>query len=55
MGGSSFIEDLYQQLLGVVPGPNDRQSPSKWIVNLTWFRYIICGQLEAQLTEKRLL
>ncbi|RYR49087.1 hypothetical protein Ahy_A07g035380 [Arachis hypogaea] len=24
-------------LLGVIPGPNDRQSQTKWTVKLTWF------------------
>ncbi|MED6204327.1 hypothetical protein PIB30_008144 [Stylosanthes scabra] len=29
------MEDLCQQLLGVVPGENDRHAAGKWVVNMT--------------------
>ncbi|QHN76499.1 uncharacterized protein DS421_19g644400 [Arachis hypogaea] len=31
------IEEICEQLLGVVPGTDDRQSQTKWTVKLTWF------------------
>ncbi|KAL4277287.1 hypothetical protein AHAS_Ahas20G0292100 [Arachis hypogaea] len=31
------IENFCQQLLGIVPGADDRQSQTKWTVKLTWF------------------
>ncbi|KAL4322232.1 hypothetical protein AHAS_Ahas14G0189900 [Arachis hypogaea] len=32
------IKEFCEQLLGVVPGPDDRQSHTKWTVKLTWFQ-----------------
>ncbi|XP_016185808.1 protein MAIN-LIKE 1-like [Arachis ipaensis] len=49
------IEDLCQQLLGVVPSPEDRQSQTKWTVKFTWFHNTVCGELEQDATEERLL
>ncbi|QHO27396.1 uncharacterized protein DS421_7g207650 [Arachis hypogaea] len=49
------IEELCQQILGVVPGPEDRQSQTKWTVKLTWFHNTICGELEQDATKERLL
>ncbi|QHN82552.1 uncharacterized protein DS421_20g696850 [Arachis hypogaea] len=49
------IEDFCQEVLGVVLGANDRQSQTKWTVKLTWFLNTICGELEQDATEERLL
>ncbi|RYQ84513.1 hypothetical protein Ahy_B10g103890 [Arachis hypogaea] len=43
------------EVLGVVLGANDRQSQTKWTVKLTWFLNTICGELEQDATEERLL
>ncbi|KAL4344160.1 hypothetical protein AHAS_Ahas11G0150600 [Arachis hypogaea] len=49
------LQDLAYQLglridgdlvLGVVPGPDDRQSQTKWTVKLTWFHNTVIGELE---------
>ncbi|XP_057719850.1 protein MAIN-LIKE 1-like [Arachis stenosperma] len=50
-----IIEDFCQQLLGVVPGADDRQSQTKWTVKLTWFLNTVCGELEQNATKERLL
>ncbi|XP_020979617.1 serine/threonine-protein phosphatase 7 long form homolog [Arachis ipaensis] len=50
-----MIEDFCQQLLGVIPSPDDRQSQTKWIVKLTWFHNTVCEELEQDATEERLL
>ncbi|KAL4345079.1 hypothetical protein AHAS_Ahas11G0242500 [Arachis hypogaea] len=49
------IEDFCQQLLGIVLGPEDRQSQTKWTVKLSWFQNTICGDVEEDPTEERLL
>ncbi|RYR46787.1 hypothetical protein Ahy_A07g032602 [Arachis hypogaea] len=49
------IEELCEQILGVVLGPDDRQSQTKWTVKLTWFHNTICGELEQDATEERLI
>ncbi|RYR12480.1 protein MAIN-LIKE 1-like [Arachis ipaensis] len=49
------IEELCEQILGAVPGPDDRQSQTKWTVKLTRFHNTICGELEQDATEERLL
>ncbi|RYR61284.1 hypothetical protein Ahy_A04g018435 [Arachis hypogaea] len=49
------IEDICQQLLGVVPSPEDRQSQTKWTVKLNWFQNTVCGDLEEDAIEDRLL
>ncbi|MED6113613.1 hypothetical protein PIB30_072507 [Stylosanthes scabra] len=49
------MEDLYQQLLGVVPGENDRQAEGKWVVNMTWFRDKVCQGVGDDATEERLM
>ncbi|RYR25488.1 hypothetical protein Ahy_B02g059276 [Arachis hypogaea] len=36
------IEELCEQILGVVPDLDDRQSQTKWTVKLTWFYNTIC-------------
>ncbi|RYR75053.1 hypothetical protein Ahy_A02g009759 isoform B [Arachis hypogaea] len=48
------IEELCEQILGVVPGPEDRQSQTKWTVKLTWFHNTVCRELEQDATEERL-
>ncbi|RYQ99732.1 hypothetical protein Ahy_B07g087720 [Arachis hypogaea] len=42
-------------ILGVVPGPKDRQSQTKWTMKLTWFHNTVCGELEQDATEERLM
>ncbi|KAL4289348.1 hypothetical protein AHAS_Ahas19G0377200 [Arachis hypogaea] len=42
------IEKLCEQILGVVPDPEDRQSQTKWTVKLTWFH-------NTDATEERLM
>ncbi|RYR14834.1 hypothetical protein Ahy_B04g071538 [Arachis hypogaea] len=42
------IKEFCEQLLGVVPGPDDRQSHTKWTVKLTWFQ-------NTDATEERLM
>ncbi|MED6148696.1 hypothetical protein PIB30_055273 [Stylosanthes scabra] len=49
------MEDLYQQLLGSVPGENDRQAEGKWVVKLSWFRDRICQGLGDDPTDERLM
>ncbi|RYQ87749.1 hypothetical protein Ahy_B09g095285 [Arachis hypogaea] len=49
------IEELCEQILGVVPGPEDRQSQTKWTVKLTWFHNTVCGELEQDATEERIM
>ncbi|MED6197945.1 hypothetical protein PIB30_061606 [Stylosanthes scabra] len=49
------IEDLCQQLLGAVPGENDRQAAGKWVVNMTWFRDRVCQGVGEDATEERLM
>ncbi|XP_016173378.2 protein MAIN-LIKE 1-like [Arachis ipaensis] len=49
------IEDFCQQLLDVVPGLEDRQSQTKWIVKLTWFLNTVCGELEQDATKVHFL
>ncbi|RYR34577.1 hypothetical protein Ahy_A10g049527 [Arachis hypogaea] len=41
--------------MGVVPGAEDKQSQTKWTVKLTWFLNTVCGELEKDATEERLL
>ncbi|XP_057734469.1 protein MAIN-LIKE 1-like [Arachis stenosperma] len=48
-------EELCEQTLGVVPSREDRQSQTKWIVKLTWFHNMICGELEQNATEEYLM
>ncbi|XP_025634379.1 protein MAIN-LIKE 1-like [Arachis hypogaea] len=49
------IEELCEQILGVVPGLEDRQSQTKSTVKLTWFHNTVCGELEQDATEERLI
>ncbi|KAL4286827.1 hypothetical protein AHAS_Ahas19G0125100 [Arachis hypogaea] len=49
------IEELCEQILGVVPVPKDRQSQTKWTVKLTWFHNTVCGELEQDATEEPLM
>ncbi|RYR40833.1 hypothetical protein Ahy_A09g046577 [Arachis hypogaea] len=49
------IEELCKQIMGVVLGPEDRQSQTKWTVKLTWFQNTVCGELEQDVTEERLM
>ncbi|RYR26351.1 hypothetical protein Ahy_B02g060584 isoform A [Arachis hypogaea] len=35
--------------------PEDRQSQTKWTVKFTWFHNTVCGELEQDATEERLL
>ncbi|XP_057742930.1 protein MAIN-LIKE 1-like [Arachis stenosperma] len=49
------IEELCEQILGVVFGPEDRQSQTKWTVKLTWFHNMVCGELEQDATVERLM
>ncbi|RYR27918.1 hypothetical protein Ahy_B01g051993 [Arachis hypogaea] len=49
------IENLCQQLLGTILGPDDRQSQTKWTVKLTWFHNTVCRELEQDATAERLL
>ncbi|QHO25717.1 protein MAIN-LIKE 1-like [Arachis hypogaea] len=49
------IEELHQQLLGAISGPDDRQSQIRWTVKLTWFHNTVCGELEQDATVERLL
>ncbi|KAL4398464.1 hypothetical protein AHAS_Ahas01G0294500 [Arachis hypogaea] len=41
--------------MSVVPDLDDRQSQTKWTMNLTWFHNTVCGELEQDATEERLL
>ncbi|KAL4321846.1 Serine/threonine-protein phosphatase [Arachis hypogaea] len=47
------IEELCEHILGVVPGPEDRQSQMKWTVKLIWFHNTVCRELEQDATEER--
>ncbi|XP_057733821.1 protein MAIN-LIKE 1-like [Arachis stenosperma] len=49
------IEELCEQILSVIPGLEDRQSQTKWTVKLTWFHSTVCGELEQDATEERLM
>ncbi|XP_020959173.1 protein MAIN-LIKE 1-like [Arachis ipaensis] len=49
------IEELCEQILGVVPDSDDRQSQTKWTVKLTWFHNTVCGEMEQDATEERLM
>ncbi|XP_057734767.1 protein MAIN-LIKE 1-like [Arachis stenosperma] len=49
------IRELCEQILGIVSGPEDRQSQTKWIVKLIWFHNTVCGELEQDATEERLM
>ncbi|XP_016173453.1 protein MAIN-LIKE 1-like [Arachis ipaensis] len=49
------IEELCEQILGVVPDPKGRQSQTKWTVKLTWFHNMVCGELEQDATEEQLM
>ncbi|QHO44553.1 Serine/threonine protein phosphatase 7 long form isogeny [Arachis hypogaea] len=49
------IEELCEQILGVVPGLEDRQSQTKWTVKLTWFHNTVCGELEQDVIEEWLM
>ncbi|XP_025662160.1 protein MAIN-LIKE 1-like [Arachis hypogaea] len=48
------IEELCEQILGVVLDPEDRQSRTKWTVKLTWFHNTVYGELEQDATEEQL-
>ncbi|KAL4358836.1 hypothetical protein AHAS_Ahas08G0017200 [Arachis hypogaea] len=48
-------EMIITLLLGLVPGPADKQSQTKWTVKLTRFHNTLCGELEQDATEERLL
>ncbi|RYR48419.1 hypothetical protein Ahy_A07g034443 [Arachis hypogaea] len=50
-----IIEELCEQILGVVPGPEDKQSQMKWTMKLTWFHNTVCGELEQDATEECLM
>ncbi|QHO58353.1 uncharacterized protein DS421_3g89910 [Arachis hypogaea] len=45
------IEEFCEQLLGVVPGPDDRQSQTKWTMKLAWFQNTVCGELEQDASQ----
>ncbi|RYQ98518.1 hypothetical protein Ahy_B07g086248 [Arachis hypogaea] len=47
--------ELCEEILGVVPGPEDRQSQTKWTVKLTWFHNTICRELEQDAIEEWLM
>ncbi|QHO33912.1 uncharacterized protein DS421_9g262460 [Arachis hypogaea] len=49
------IEELCEQILGVVFSPENRQSQTKWTVKLTWFHNTVCGELEQEATEECLM
>ncbi|KAL4299170.1 hypothetical protein AHAS_Ahas17G0074100 [Arachis hypogaea] len=49
------IEELCDQILGVVPGLEDRQSQTKWTMKLTWFHNTVCGEMEQDATEEHLM
>ncbi|MED6113755.1 hypothetical protein PIB30_073793, partial [Stylosanthes scabra] len=49
------MEDLCQQLLGAIPGENNRQAKGNWVLNMTWFRDRICQGLGDEATEERLM
>ncbi|XP_025675636.1 protein MAIN-LIKE 1-like [Arachis hypogaea] len=49
------IEELCEQILGVISGPEDRQSQTKWTVKLTWFHNTVCRELEQDAIEERLM
>ncbi|KAL4366040.1 hypothetical protein AHAS_Ahas07G0166300 [Arachis hypogaea] len=49
------IVELCEQILGVVPGREDRQSQTKWTMKLTWFHNTVCGELEQDATKERLM
>ncbi|XP_020982332.1 protein MAIN-LIKE 2-like [Arachis duranensis] len=49
------IKELYEQILGVVPSPKDRQSQTKWTMKLSWFHNTVYGELEQDATEERLM
>ncbi|RYR75788.1 hypothetical protein Ahy_A01g000371 [Arachis hypogaea] len=46
---------LLTVFMSVVPDLDDRQSQTKWTMNLTWFHNTVCGELEQDATEERLL
>ncbi|RYR42417.1 hypothetical protein Ahy_A08g038893 [Arachis hypogaea] len=44
-----------EHILEVVPSSDDKQSQTKWIVELTWFYNTVYGELEQDATEERLM
>ncbi|KAL4277109.1 hypothetical protein AHAS_Ahas20G0274300 [Arachis hypogaea] len=46
---------LDRVILGVVPGPEDRQSQMKWTVKITWFHNTVYEELEQDTTEECLM
>ncbi|RYR22900.1 hypothetical protein Ahy_B03g068188 [Arachis hypogaea] len=50
-----IVGRLDRVILGVVTGPEDRQSQTKWTIKLTWFHNTVCGELEQDATEERLM